>query len=138
MLRKTPVFTLIAVMTLTLGIGANTAIFSVVNAVLLRPLPYAEPDRLVMMRETKVPDFPQFAISPANFLDYQKQNTVFEHLVAMLPATFNLTGTGAPERLRGMSFTSGVCAMLGVQPQLGRDFLPEEAQPGRAVVGRRK
>ncbi|HKQ78547.1 MAG TPA: ABC transporter permease [Blastocatellia bacterium] len=134
MLLKKPGFTLIAVITLALGIGANTAIFSVVNAVLLRPLPFAEPDRLVMIREMKVPDFPQFAISPANFLDYQKQNTVFERLVAMRPVTFNLTGAGDPERLRGMSLTSGFCAMLGVQPQIGRDFLPEEDQPGRDNV----
>ena len=134
MLLKTPGFTLIAVLTLALGIGANTAIFSVVNAVLLRPLPFAEPDRLVMIREMKPPDFPQFAISPANFLDYKKQNTVFESLVAMRPATFNLTGLGDPERLRGLSLTGGFCAMLGVQPQIGRDFLPEEDQPGRDNV----
>src|SRR5262249_37340146 len=134
MLLKNPGFTLIAVITLSLGIGANTAIFSVVNAVLLRPLPYKDADRLMMILETKPPQFPESTVSPANFLDWKKQNTVFERLVACSGVTFNLIGTGDPERLRGLSVTEGFMAMFGAQPQLGRDFLPEEDQPGRNEV----
>lgn len=134
MLRKQPGFTLIAIATLALGIGANTAIFSVVNAVLLRPLPFKEAERLVLIRETKLPQFPEFAVSPANFLDWQKQNTVFERLVASRRGALNLTGTGDPERLRVMNVTEGFVAMLGIQPQLGRGFLPEENQPGNSNV----
>jgi putative ABC transport system permease protein len=134
MLLKKPGFTLIAIATLALGIGANTAIFSVVNAVLLRPLPFLESERLVLIRETKLPQFPEFAVAPANFLDWQKQNTVFERLVASRPASLNLTGTGDPERLRGLTVTEGFVAMLGIPPQLGRDFLPAEHQPGQNKV----
>ncbi|MEP7343115.1 MAG: ABC transporter permease [Acidobacteriota bacterium] len=134
MLLKKPGFTLIAVITLALGIGANAAIFSVVNTVLLRPLPFKEPDRLMMIRETKLPQFPEFSVSPGNFLDWKKQNTVFERLVAFRGASFNLNGTGDPERLSGMSVTDGFLPMLGAQPQLGRDFLPEEDQPDHNKV----
>lgn len=134
MLLKKPGFTLIAVLTLSLGIGANAAIFSVVNAVLLRPLPYKEPDRLVVLRETKLPQFSEFAVASGHFLEWTKQNTVFEQLVAVRPATLNLADPGNPELLRGLSVTSGFCQMLGVRPQLGRDFLPDEAQPGRNNV----
>jgi len=134
MLLKKPGFTLIAIITLSLGIGANAAIFSVVNGVLLRPLPYKEPERLVVIRDTKLPQFPEFAVASGNFLDWVKQNTVFERLIAMRPATLNLADPGNPELLRGLSVTSGFCEMLGVQPQLGRDFLSEEAQPGRNNV----
>ena len=134
MLMKNPSFTLIAILTLALGIGANAAIFSVVNSVLLRPLPFKDADRLMLLRETKLPQFPEFAVSPANFLDWQKQNTVFEQLVAMRPTSLNLTGTGDPERLRGISVTDGFFAMLGTPPQLGRGFLPEEHQPGQNNV----
>ncbi len=134
MLGKNPGFTFIAVITLALGIGANAAIFSVVNSVLLRPLPYQDPDRLMMIRETKLPQFPEFAVAAGNFLDWQKQNTVFERLVATHPASFNLTGTGDPELLRGLRTSSDFCALLGVRPQIGREFSPDEDQPGRNQV----
>src|SRR5690349_23469345 len=120
MLLKKPGFALIAVITLALGIGAKTAIFSVVNAVLLRPLPFAEADRLMMIRETKLPQFPEFSVSPGNFLDWKAQNTVFERLAATRYLPFNLIGTGDPERLSGYGVTEGFFAMLGAQPQVGR------------------
>jgi putative ABC transport system permease protein len=134
MLLKKPGFTLIAIITLALGIGANTAIFSVVNAVLLRPLPFAEADRLMMIRETKLPQFPEFSVSPGNFLDWKAQNTVFERLAAVRYLPFNLIGTGDPERLSGYGVTEGFFAMLGAQPQVGRDFSAEEYQPGHNSV----
>jgi putative ABC transport system permease protein len=134
MLLKKPGFTLIAVMTLALGIGANAAIFSVVNAVLLRPLPFKDPERLMWIRETKLPQFPEFSVSPGNFLDWRKQNTVFERLVAINNVAFNLVGVGDPEQVRGMKVTDGFFAMLSAQPELGRVFLPEEDQPGRDNV----
>jgi putative ABC transport system permease protein len=134
MLFKNRGFTLIAVVTLALGIGANTAIFSVVNAVLLQPLPFKEPDRLVMVRETCLPKFPEFSVSPGNFLDWKRQNTVFERLVAIRGASFNLIGAGDPEQVRALHVTDGFFAMLGGRPQLGRDFLPEEDKAGRANV----
>src|SRR5712672_2091667 len=133
-LLKRPGFTAIAVVTLALGIGANAAIFSVVNAVLLRPLPFKEPDRLLMIRETKLPQFPEFSVASGNFLDWQKQNTTFERLEAIGGAAFNLIGTGEPERLRASTLTSGFFGMLGAQPKLGRDFLAEEDQPGHNNV----
>ena len=134
MLLKQPGFTLIAVIMLALGIGANTAIFSVVNAVLLHPLPFRESDRLVMIRETRLPQFSEFGVSPGNFLAWQKQNTVFERMVAFGTPSFNLVGVGDPEPIQGMRVTDGFFAMLGAQPHIGRDFLPEEDQPGRGNV----
>jgi putative ABC transport system permease protein len=134
MLAKKPMFSIIAVITLALGIGANTAIFSVVNGVLLRPLPFKEPDRLMMIRETKLPQFPEFSVAPGNFLDWKKQNTVFDRLVAYKGSSLNLIGTGDPERLRALNVTEGFFAMLGAQPQLGRDFLAEEDQVGHNNV----
>src|SRR5262245_40722798 len=134
MLLKKPGFTLIAVITLALGIGANAAIFSVVNAVLLRPLPVKDPDKLMWIRETRLPQFPEFSVSAGNFLDWRKQNTRFERLVAVSGESFNLVGTGDPEQIRGWKVTDGFFATLGAQPQFGRDFLPEEDQPGRDNV----
>jgi putative ABC transport system permease protein len=88
----------------------------------------------MMIRETKVPQFPEFSVASGNFLDWKKQNTVFERLVAFRGSSLNLIGTGDPERLRGLKVTEGFFAMLGAQPQLGRDFLLEEDQPGRNQV----
>ncbi|MFL6276630.1 MAG: ABC transporter permease [Blastocatellia bacterium] len=134
MLTRNPAFTAVAVIALALGIGANAALFSVVNAVLLRPLPFADPDRLVMIRETKLPQFPEFSVSPGNFLDWQKQNTVFERMVAMGGTSFNLVDGGEPERLQGMRVSDGFLDILGAQPALGRGFLAEEDQPGHNFV----
>src|SRR3954454_15280695 len=99
-LAQEPAFTLIAVLTLALGIGANTAIFSVVSAVLLNPLPYNTPDRLVSIWEN-VPEHGRWRVAPANFLDWKKQNTVFEDVAAFGASTLTLTGDGDPEQLLG-------------------------------------
>jgi putative ABC transport system permease protein len=134
MLLKNPGFAIVAVIALALGIGANAAIFSVVNAVLLRSLPYDDPDRLIVVRENKPPQFPEFSVSPGNFLDWQKQNTVFEKLAAVRGFSYNLVDKGEPERLRGARISAGLFEMLGVKPALGRTFLAEEDQPGRDTV----
>jgi putative ABC transport system permease protein len=123
----------IAVLTLALGIGANTAIFSVVSAVLLNPLPYKDPDRLVSIWEN-VPTHGRWRAAPANFLDWKKQNTAFEDVVAFGGATATLTGDGDPEQLSGTAVTPGYFEVVGVQPALGRTFQPEEYQLGRDRV----
>lgn len=133
-LCRNPGFTAVVVGTLALGIGANTAIFTVVNGVLLRPLSYEDSDRLVVIRETKLPQFSSFSISPGNFESWRTGNTVFDQMSARRTAPFNLTGRGEPELLRGARVTAQMFAMLRAQPVLGRDFLPEEDQPGRDAV----
>jgi putative ABC transport system permease protein len=132
MLRKAPGFTAVAVLTLAFGIGANSAIFSVVNAVLLRPLPYRDSRRLVMMNETT----PQMdmSVSYANFQDWEKQNHAFESLGARRYSEFNLTEAGNPERIRGMMASAGYLPTLGIQPLLGRVFNPAEDRTGAAPV----
>jgi putative ABC transport system permease protein len=135
MLWKSPAFTGIAVLALALGIGANSAIFSVVNTVLLRPLPYKNPDQLMMVWEDATHQgFPFNTPSPANFLDWRQQNTVFESMAAMAQRSFNLTGAGEPERFDGRRVSANLFSLLGVQPVIGRAFLPEEDQPGSRVV----
>src|SRR5438874_6319685 len=135
MLAKNPGFTFIAVLTLALGIGANTAIFSVVNAVLLRPLPFAEPDRLVDIWHTppqaSFPGIPIFSVSPANFLDWRARSQTFEGMSAYGFGRYTLTGTGHPEALRTVGATHGFFSILRAQPILGRTFLEEEDSPGR-------
>jgi putative ABC transport system permease protein len=135
MLLKHPGFTFIAVLTLALGIGANTAIFSVVNAVLIRPLPYPEPDRLVILDEVP-PGGGQFAIAPGNFVDWRDQSGSFVGMAAFGRMSFNLTGHGEAERLPGLRLSANSFALLGIKPALGRDFLPEEDQPdyNRVVI----
>ena len=135
MLVKSPGFTIVAVLALALGIGANSAIFSVVNAVLLRPLPYEDPDRLVMVWEdnTKL-GFPRDTPAPANFIDWRDQNQVFEGMAAFADESFNLTGVSEPERINGQRVSANLFQLLGVAPRLGREFLFEEDQPRRERV----
>ena len=123
----------IIVVVLALGIGANTAIFSVVNAALLRPLPYADPDRLVRLTEDS-PNVPQMSISYPNFLDWREQNKVFSGVAAMQFRSLNLTGRDEPERLAGRAVSAELFDVLGVKPSLGRSFAPEEDRPGANPV----
>jgi putative ABC transport system permease protein len=132
MLLKNPGFTLIAVVTLALGIGATTAIFSVVNAVLLRSLPYQNADELVALYSTNTRGEGEWAISPVAYLNLKKQNSVFTEMAAVDNRGWaaNLTGYGEPERLLGYKVSGNLFHWLGVAPALGRAFLPEEDRPG--------
>jgi putative ABC transport system permease protein len=136
-LAKQPGFALVAIFTLALGIGANTAIFSVVNAVMLRPLPYKEPERLVRVWQTstKNPQDRNHA-SALNFRDWRDQNQSFDSTAAYLNRTaYNLTGAGEPERVSGSPVSASLFPMLGVEPALGRGFLEEEDhKDGNKVV----
>ncbi|MDQ3817763.1 MAG: ABC transporter permease [Acidobacteriota bacterium] len=135
MLLNRPGFTVIAVITLALGIGANTAIFSLVNSLLLRPLPYKEPDRIVMVWESNRPrSFHQNVISLANFLDWQDQSKSFEQMAGFFDVPFNLTGTGEPEEIPSQAVSTNLFSLLGVEPIKGRSFLLEESQPGKDQV----
>ena len=130
MLMKNPGFTLIVVFTLALGIGANTAIFSIVNAVLLRPFPYEAPERLVIVQE-RVSGGTGFSPSYPNFADWRTQNTTFDSIAAVRAnESFNFTGAGDPERLQGRLVSAEFFSTLGINPQPGRDFLAEEDRPG--------
>jgi len=132
---KRPGFTIIALITLALGIGANTAIFSVVNAVLLRPLPFGDPEQLVIVWEDAAfAGFPQNTPAPANYVDWKNQNQSFSDMAATAEGSFNITGDGEPERVSAYSVTANFFPVLGVQPLLGRGFLPEEDRPGGAKV----
>jgi predicted permease len=132
-LMTRPGFTVVAVITLALGIGANTAIFSVVNGVVLRPLSYKEPDRVVSLWE-RVPGYGQWRVAPANFFDWKKQNTVFTDVAAFGASTLTLTGGGEPEQLLGTRASEGYFSVVGVEPMLGRSFAHEEYEPGKGRV----
>jgi putative ABC transport system permease protein len=132
-LLKQPGFTFVAVLTLSLGVGANTAIFSVVNAVLFQPLPFNEPERVLRMYGT-FSQGNQAATSPPDFLDYRAQNRTFAEFAALRNSSFNLVGGAEPERLLGAAVTTNFFQALGVQPLRGRLFTPEEEQAGRAQV----
>ena len=135
MLRKNAAFTAIAVIVLALGIGANTAIFSVVDAVLLRPLPFHDPGRLVTVWEDAAfMGFPENTPAPANFADWKKQNSVFSDMAALAPRAFNLTGDGDPEKVEGYLAGWNVFPLLGVKAELGRTFLAEEDRAGAPNV----
>ena len=132
-LAKSPGFSAAVALTLALGIGANTAIFTVVNAVLLNPLRYAEPDRLIALY-SRTPNYDFASISYPNFLDWVRDNHPFSALAAYRPDDFNLTGRGEPERLAGEMVSASFFPLLSVQPVLGRALLPEEDQTGARPV----
>jgi putative ABC transport system permease protein len=130
MLFKQPTFTIIAVLALALGIGANTAIFSVVNAVLLRPLPYHEPDRLAMVHVSRAQaPLEKAPLCQSDFLDWKSQNQVFENIAAYSTNRFNFSGGESPEQIEGAWVTADFFNTLAVQPAIGRAFLPDEDQP---------
>ena len=130
MLLKQPGFTLIAILTLALGIGANTAIFSIVNAVLLRPFPYQDPESLMVLQEN-ISGMVNNTVSYPNFADWRAQNTLCDSIVAVRAnESFNLTGTGEPERLQGRIVSAEFFSTLGIKLFVGRGFLAEEDRPG--------
>ena len=132
-LRKSPRFTAVAVLTLALGIGANTALFTVVNGVLLNPLPFSRSEQLVALHESK-PNFEGGSISYLNFLDWQKDNHTFASMAISRGNDFSLTGTGDAEQIRGEFVSSDFFNVLGVKPLLGRSFLPGEDRIGAAPI----
>src|SRR6202048_3099955 len=133
-LLRNPGFTLAAIVVLALGIGANTAIFSIVNAVLLRPLPYQDPSRIMQVWHVppakSFPGMTLFSVSPANYLDWQRQNRSFEQMAAYGFERFNVGGRERPEAIRGASVAPGFFSILRVQPVLGRTFSLDEDRPG--------
>jgi predicted permease len=134
-MRRSPGFSLTAVLTLALGIGATTATFSLVNAVLLRPLPYPDADRLVMVRNTAQTTGEFWPVSYADYQDWKRGSHVFEDMGTFRPQLFNLTGAGDAVRLQGLRASAGFLPLLGVRPALGRGLLPsDEASPGDAAV----
>ncbi|MGH9352763.1 MAG: ABC transporter permease, partial [Terriglobia bacterium] len=132
-LRRNPGFTAVALVTLALGIGATTAIFSVVNGVLLNPLPYPNPNRLVALAE-KLPPFQEFAISYPDFLDWAKMNHTFEALAAYRHTDMNLTGSSEAERVKVTQVSASFFPLLGVKPVTGRNFSPGEDRRGATPV----
>ncbi len=135
-LRGSPAFTAVAVLTLALGIGANTAVFTVVNGVLLRPLPFPEPERLFLI--SYLPRNNPFLAGPGlddrDYLEFPRQDEVFEHIATSGSTPVTMTGAGDPVRVPAATVTPGFFPALGVNPAIGRWFLPEEDQPGRGHV----
>ena len=138
MFRKSPGFTAVTIAVLALGIGANTAIFSVVNGVLLRPLPYPDSERIVDVAHVPPQDiFPghkTFSVSPANYLDWRARASSFEKLAAVTGDYVNVAGAGEPESVLAMVVTSDFFDAFGARPIVGRGFIPAEEEPGHRVV----
>jgi putative ABC transport system permease protein len=133
-LRRNPTVALSALLTWALGIGATVAVFSVVHPVLLRGLPFAHADRLVSVRETKLPELPSFSVSAGNFLAWREAARALDLLVAVQTRAPTVTGGGEPEQLRALAVSAGFFELYGVAPQLGRGLLPDEDAPGRDAV----
>ena len=135
MMRRTPLFTAAVILTVTLAIAANTTIFSVVNAVMLRPLPFRDPSRLVQVAEKNDKlNLPSFGSSVLNFLSWQEQAQGFEAFAAIAANNYTLTGAGEPEQLSGNRISPALTRVLGIPPIVGRDFTDEEEKPGAAAV----
>jgi putative ABC transport system permease protein len=134
-LRKNPSYAAVIILTLALGIGANTAIFSVVNSVLLKPLPFKDSNRLVIISETDAKNrATNSPVSSSDFIDWKDQTKVFEQIAAWRFLYFNLTGIDQPERVQGLTVSASFLPLLGAQVQLGRTFLPEEEHVGKDKV----
>lgn len=132
-LKNSPGFTAVALVTLALGIGANSAIFSIVNAVLLRPLPYRDPSRLVLLNE-RAPEFPRFSVSYENYKDWRDQSHSFEAMGAVRNAVMTMTGIAEAERVPTQNVTANLFELLGIRPELGRTFAAAEDAPGATPV----
>jgi len=132
-LFKSPGFAVASILTLAIGIGATTAIFSVVDAVLVKRLPYKEPERIVAIWE-KTPSGVKNPVSSAEFVDWKTQNQVFDYITAIDSAMFNLSEKNDPEQVLGILGSAGLFQVLGINPSLGRGFSPEEENPGRDKV----
>jgi hypothetical protein len=130
LLRRAPGFSLVVIGTLAVGIGANVAIFSALDAVLLRPLPYPQPDRLVQVFETHQNNAMLNSVSGGAYADWRQHGTSFEALTLVGGLTLNLRGSGAPDRLPGREVTHEFTRVLGIQPLVGRGFLPDDERPG--------
>src|ERR1700704_3826740 len=133
MLMRTPGFTAVVVLTLAVGIGANVALFSVVNGVLLNPLPFPQPEQLVTLAQSK-PNFDAGAIPYPNFRDLQKENRTFSAMAISRGSGFSLIGAGEPERVTARLISAEFFSVLGVKPALGRTFEPGEDEPGVAPL----
>ena len=134
LLRRHPAFTAVTLIVLGLGIGATTAMFSIVNSVLLRPLPFREPDRLVMLENKWLPRFPRFEASPLDFLTWKEECQSYSDVAAFRPVALNLTEGDLPELIAGLRVTANLPELLGVSPILGRSFRADEDAPGRNQV----
>ncbi|HEY6944624.1 MAG TPA: ABC transporter permease, partial [Candidatus Acidoferrum sp.] len=132
-LKKNPGFTSVAVLTLALGIGANTAMFSIINAVLLRPLPYREPQNLVLLSE-HWPQFPRLSLSYLNYKDWRDQSRSFEAVGAVRNFVVTMTGIEEAERIPAQNITASLFDLVGVRPELGRPFDAVEDKPGAPPV----
>jgi putative ABC transport system permease protein len=133
-LRKSPGFTAVAVLTLALGIGANTAVFSVIDAVMLRPLPYYQPERMIAADSVNSKDPGRGALSYPDFFDWRSQNHTLDHLVSYHGTSFTLTGLDRPLEVDGQVVSSDFLPALGISPELGRGFTPDEEKAGSLVV----
>ena len=135
-LRKAPGFSLVVILTLALGIGANTAVFSMIDVLLFQPLPYPDSKHLLKLFETKTPNDPSnlSGVSPANFVDWKEQNRVFAGIAVSAGFRYNLRANGAPEQVWGSAASAEWFRVLGVRPKLGRDFFPEDDRTGAAPV----
>ena len=131
-LRRSPIFTLVTVMTIAIGVGANSAIFSVINAVLLKPLPYPDPNALVALWETAPNiNLKKLELSPSDYFTFREQNRSFSSMGIWSGGSVTVTGTDAPEQVRSFWVTEGILATFGVAPVAGRAFIAKDTEPSR-------